>query len=108
MKEDIKLNFTQDELNMLAKKHEKVVVKEEEKVKKMPEKAEAEIKFFKKKSHKDISHNKRKLYEFYSNIYKPSLRVLTNLPPKMRNDELREFFQTYLATLSKKQSKPPR
>jgi len=58
----IKLNFSEEELSMLAQKHENIAKSKEESKKKKTEKEEENIGKFKKKDYKSFSHYKRKLY----------------------------------------------
>ena len=89
---------------MLAKKHEShAKAKEEEKARLKAKADDDDGKKFKKKDYKSIVHYKRKLYHLRvtcDNVH--NIRVLTNLPPRLKTDELKEFFLTYLYTLDKK------
>ena len=58
---EVLLNFTQEEIDMLAKKHEQVKQKKEEKVNIKKDVVEEDSKLFTKKNYREISHHKRKL-----------------------------------------------
>jgi len=91
--EEVIMNITQDQLKMLEKKHEKENLKEETK-KQNVVRIEDEQPKFKKKNIKSFPNRDHKL-------------VLTNLPPRVKMEDIKQLFITYLATTTGKSGRNP-
>lgn len=91
---EVVLNFTQEELNMLEKKHELQAKLKEETKKQRIVHVDNEPPKFKKKDIKEFKNYKCKL-------------VLTNLPPRVKTKDIEELFNTYLTTLGEKSKRNP-